>query len=277
MTERKVQGRQNSRGSAARSAKVKAHGGAGAGTNSRGSAAAKVRKPQTPAKKKPSVTNIARPQGPKKLEIRNGMIVVRSVNLETVCGITSGLPHHTWPEFAFAGKSNVGKSTLINGLMQRKSYARTSSTPGKTQTINFYNMNDQFYLVDLPGYGYAKARLEDKEQWGVMIENYLHNSPTLKTVFLLVDSRHEAGDNDAEMYDWILQAGFTPVVIATKTDKIKPAQLPEQLGLVRQSLLAKSRVRLSGDADLRLIAWSGETKAGLREIYGIIEDLFDKN
>ena len=116
-------------------------------------------------------------------------MIIRSVELETVCGITSKLPENDRPEFAFAGKSNVGKSSLINGLMNRKALARTSSQPGKTQTINFYNINGELYYVDLPGYGYAKVPLAEKQKWGKMIENYLHRSKMLKCVFLLVDSR----------------------------------------------------------------------------------------
>ena len=117
-------------------------------------------------------------------------MIIRDVNLETVCGVTSKLPENTLPEFAFAGKSNVGKSSLINALMNRKAYARTSSQPGKTQTINFYNINGALYYVDLPGYGYAKIAVAVKEKWGKMIERYLRNSQMLKMVFLLIDIRH---------------------------------------------------------------------------------------
>ena len=196
-------------------------------------------------------------------------MVIKSVNLETVCGITSTLPANTLPEVAFAGKSNVGKSTLINGLMNRKSYARVSSQPGKTQTINYYNVNDQLYLVDLPGYGYATAGVKVKQQWGQMIENYLHNSPTLKAVFLLVDIRHEPSDNDVMMYDWILQAGFSPIVIATKADKIKRSQLPKHKKMSRESIAERSHV--SGEVSLKIIPWSGLSKAGREEIYQILD------
>ena len=196
-------------------------------------------------------------------------MVIKSVNLETVCGITSKLPEKTLPEVAFAGKSNVGKSTLINGLMNRKSYARVSSQPGKTQTINYYNVNDQLYLVDLPGYGYATAGVKVKQQWGQMIENYLHNSPTLKAVFLLVDIRHEPSDNDVMMYDWILQAGFSPIVIATKADKIKRSQLPKHKKMIRESIAERSHV--SGEVSLKIIPWSGLSKAGREEIYQILD------
>ena len=136
-------------------------------------------------------------------------MIIKKVELETVCGITSRLPDNEHPEFAFAGKSNVGKSSLINALMNRKSFARTSSQPGKTQTINFYNINDELYYVDLPGYGYAKVSVEVKAKWGKMIERYLQKSPMLKCVFLLIDIRHEPSANDKLMYDWIISNGTT--------------------------------------------------------------------
>ena len=138
-------------------------------------------------------------------------MVIKSVNLETVCGITSTLPQNDKIEVAFAGKSNVGKSSLINALLNRKSLARVSATPGKTQTINFYNVNEAIYLVDLPGYGYAKASEEIKAKWGKMIEDYLHKSKEIRCVFLLVDIRHEPGNNDKIMYKWILDHGYEPV------------------------------------------------------------------
>ena len=190
-------------------------------------------------------------------------MIIKNVNLETVCGITSAVPLNTQPEFAFAGKSNVGKSSLINGLMNRKSYARTSAEPGKTQTINFYHVNEEFYLVDLPGYGYASRAKEDVQKWGTMIENYLHRSDMLKMVFLLIDIRHEPSENDHMMYEWILHQGFEPVIIATKADKIKKAQLQKQLGMLR------SRLELS--QDMLLIPYSALTKQGREEIYSIIE------
>lgn len=196
-------------------------------------------------------------------------MVIKNVNLETVCGITSRLPDNTMPEFAFAGKSNVGKSTLINALMNRKSYARTSSKPGKTQTINYYNINDAFYLVDLPGYGYATAGVAVKQQWGGMIENYLHTSRQLKAVFLLVDARHAPSDNDIMMFDWILAAGFTPYVIATKSDKLKRSQLPGQIRLIRDTIMRGSRV--SHEVKPQVIPFSGMTKAGRDEIYEILD------
>ena len=190
-------------------------------------------------------------------------MVIKSVNLETVCGVTSTLPDNPYPEFAFAGKSNVGKSSLINALMNRKSYARTSQQPGKTQTINFYNINDKLYYVDLPGYGYANASEKVKAQWGVMIEKYLHTSKQLKLVFLLIDIRHAPGKNDIHMYEWIKENGFEPVIIATKADKIKRSQLMKCLKVIRETL------NLSNETTM--IAFSAETKQGRDEIYEVIE------
>ena len=198
-------------------------------------------------------------------------MVIRSVNLDIVCGVTSRIPETSMPEFAFAGKSNVGKSTLINGLMNRKAYARTSAKPGKTQTINYYNVNDEFYLVDLPGYGYATAGVDVKVKWGKMIEDYLYRSTTLQTVFLLLDARHEPSENDVLMFDWVCGAGFIPVVIATKADKLKRSQLEERRKSLHDRLLTMSKY---GDvADFDLIFWSGTTRDGRDEIYDLIEQL----
>lgn len=189
---------------------------------------------------------------------------VTKVNLETVCGVTSKLPENLMPEFAFAGKSNVGKSSLINALMNRKSYARTSAQPGKTQTINFYNINGRLYFVDLPGYGYAKVSQELRAKWGKMIERYLKRSVQLKRIFLLVDIRHEPSENDRDMYDWIVHNGFLPVVIATKLDKINRSQTVKQCGLIRQTLgMPEEGV---------LIPFSAETGQGREEIWQMIEE-----
>ena len=163
-------------------------------------------------------------------------MVIRSVNLERVCGITSKLPDNQLMEIAFAGKSNVGKSSLINGLMNRKSLARTSAKPGKTQTINYYNINDSMYFVDLPGYGYATANVAVKAEWGKLIEDYLYQSKMIKAVFLLVDIRHAPSENDCMMYDWIVERGHKPVIIATKLDKIKRSQVAKQIKLICDTL-----------------------------------------
>ena len=194
-------------------------------------------------------------------------MVIKSVNLETVCGITSTLPENSLPEIAFAGKSNVGKSSLINGLMNRKNYARTSAQPGKTQTINFYNINNELYFVDLPGYGYANASVEVKAKWGKMIERYLHNSKQLKAVFLLIDIRHEPSANDVQMYQWIVEQGFMPVIIATKLDKIKRSQVAKQIKLIKTTL--------SMEPESTILPYSALSKQGREEIYEYIESLLE--
>ena len=163
-------------------------------------------------------------------------MIIKSAELETVCGITSTLPETEMPEIAFAGKSNVGKSSLINGLLNRKSLARTSSQPGKTQTINYYNINHDLYFVDLPGYGYAQVSVEIRAKWGKMVERYLHTSKQLRLVFLLIDIRHEPSENDCIMYDWIVKNGYEPVIIATKLDKIKRSQIQKNLKIIRQKI-----------------------------------------
>lgn len=190
-------------------------------------------------------------------------MVIKKAELETVCGITSKLPENMDPEVAFAGKSNVGKSSLINGLLNRKSLARTSSQPGKTQTINFYHINDAFYLVDLPGYGYAKVSEETKAKWGKMIENYLHSSKQLKAVFLLIDIRHEPSANDKDMYNWIVYQGYEPIIIATKLDKIKRSQVQKQMKILREGLKLVPNTKI--------IPFSAETKQGRDEIWEIID------
>lgn len=190
-------------------------------------------------------------------------MVIKKVNLDIVIGVTSDIPDTEFPEVAFAGKSNVGKSSLINALMNRKSYARTSSQPGKTQTINFYNINDAMYLVDLPGYGYANASPAVKAKWGKMIEKYLRQSANLKQVFLLVDIRHDPSENDKMMYNWIVDNGFRPVIIATKLDKLKRSQIAKHVKAVRAGLGLKE--------DDILIPFSSQTKQGLDELWNTIE------
>lgn len=192
-------------------------------------------------------------------------MIIKNVNLETVCGITSRLPENELPEIAFAGKSNVGKSSLINGLLNRKSLARTSAQPGKTQTINFYNVNQAMYLVDLPGYGYAKVTQEIREKWGKLIERYLHGSKQLKAVFLLIDIRHEPSENDKRMYEWIVWNGYDPIIIATKLDKIKRSQIQKQLKLIRTGLNVK--------LGTQILPFSAETKQGRDEIWALIDTL----
>lgn len=195
-------------------------------------------------------------------------MVIKNVNLETVCGITSKLPENAFMEVAFAGKSNVGKSSLINGLMNRKSLARTSAQPGKTQTINFYNINDQMYFVDLPGYGYARVNQAEKQKWGKMIENYLHSSRQLKAVFLLIDIRHEPSGNDRMMYDWILNQGFEPVIIATKLDKINRSQVQKHIKMIKEGLKVVQNTMV--------IPYSAQTKQGREEIYALLDSYLEE-
>ncbi|MDD6404629.1 MAG: ribosome biogenesis GTP-binding protein YihA/YsxC [Clostridiales bacterium] len=196
-------------------------------------------------------------------------MIVKSAELETVCGITSKLPDNKLPEIAFAGKSNVGKSSLINSLLCRKSLARTSAQPGKTQTINFYNINKELYFVDLPGYGYAKVSVEIRAKWGKMIEKYLHTSGQLKKVFLLIDIRHVPSENDCMMYDWIVDNGYDPVIICTKLDKIKRSQVQKNLKLIRE--------KLDLVPGTKMIPFSAQTKQGKDEIWDLIEGTIRDN
>ena len=194
-------------------------------------------------------------------------MVIKSVELEIVCGPTSRLPETKLPEIAFAGKSNVGKSSLINALINRKSLARTSSQPGKTQTINFYNVNKELYFVDLPGYGYAKVSKEEQARWGALIEKYLQTSRQLRAVFLLIDIRHEVKSHDKEMYDWIRYNGYDPVIIATKADKISRNQLAKQMKVIREGLgVAKA-------SDITILPFSALTKQGRDEIWDVITNI----
>ncbi|MBO4686686.1 MAG: YihA family ribosome biogenesis GTP-binding protein [Lachnospiraceae bacterium] len=189
---------------------------------------------------------------------------ITQAELQTVCGVTSKLPVNEFPEFAFAGRSNVGKSSLINALVNRKALARTSSQPGKTQTINFYFLNKAFYFVDLPGYGYAKVTKELVAKWGKMIERYLITSRQLRCIFLLVDIRHEPSENDKAMYAWIVDRGLRPVVIATKADKIKRSQLAAQTKLIRTAL--------SMAPEDTLIVTSSSAKTGLADVWKVMEE-----
>lgn len=194
-------------------------------------------------------------------------MIIKNVSLDIVCGITSVLPKTGRPEIAFAGKSNVGKSSLINALMNRKSLARTSAQPGKTQTINFYNINEVMYLVDLPGYGYAKVSQEVKEKWGKLIERYLHQSEELRAVFLLVDIRHDPSANDRMMYEWIVSNGYHPIIIATKLDKIKRSQEAKQIKAIKQGLGV-----LPGT---KVIPFSAQTKQGRDEIWALMDQILE--
>lgn len=191
-------------------------------------------------------------------------MIIKSAELETLCGITSKLPDNSLPEIAFAGKSNVGKSSLINGLLNRKALARTSSSPGKTQTINFYNINKEIYFVDLPGYGYAKVSKEIRDKWGKMIDRYLHSSKQLRAVFLLVDIRHAPGENDRTMYDWIVSGGYKPIIVCTKLDKIKRSQQAKNVKLIKDTLNVESGTNI--------IPFSAVSKQGKEDIWKFIQE-----
>ena len=194
-------------------------------------------------------------------------MIIKNVSLDIVCGLTSVLPENAWPEIAFAGKSNVGKSSLINALMNRKSLARTSAQPGKTQTINFYNINNCMYLVDLPGYGYAKVSRKEKEKWGKLIERYLNSSRMLRAVFLLIDIRHDPSANDRQMYEWIVSQGYEPIIIATKLDKLKRSQIQKHVKMVREGLGL-----LPGT---KVIPFSAVSKQGREEIWELMDQLLE--
>ena len=194
-------------------------------------------------------------------------MVIKNINLETVCGITSKLPENDKLEVAFAGRSNVGKSSLINALMNRKSYARTSQQPGKTQTINFYNINELLYFVDLPGYGYAKVSQDTVKKWGKMIDGYLHQSKVLRLVFLLVDIRHKPNQNDIQMYEWCVNYGFNPIIIATKSDKIKRSQLQKQIKQIKDALQVVDGTPV--------IPFSALNKSGRDEIWEYIDMMYE--
>ena len=192
-------------------------------------------------------------------------MIIKSVELEKVVGVTTrGLPESGRPEFAFAGRSNVGKSSLINGLVMRNSLARTSGSPGKTQTMNFYNVNNEITLVDLPGYGYARVDQDMKQSWGRMIENYLAKSVWLCGIFLLVDIRHEPTQDDIRMFEWIREQSFEPRVIATKLDKLKRSEVKKCISVVSKTLGLED--------ESRIIPYSAESKAGRDEIWEAIDE-----
>ncbi len=191
-------------------------------------------------------------------------MIVHNASLAAVGVKEEQYPKTGLPEIAFAGKSNVGKSSLINALLRRKALARTSSQPGKTQTINFYQVEELLYFVDLPGYGYAKVSKAERERWAKMIDDYLHTRQTLLQVLLLVDGRHEPSANDVQMLDWIRSFGYAPAVIATKMDKMGKQQQARSLKLIRQTLKLESG---------ELFPFSALTKEGIDQIWEMLERL----
>ena len=194
---------------------------------------------------------------------------VRQSSLAAIGTKFSQYPTDGRVEIAFAGKSNVGKSTLINAMLGRKALARTSSQPGKTRTINFYDVNNQMYVVDLPGYGYAKAPKTEIAKWGAMIEEYLEKRETLQAIILLIDIRHEPGKNDIIMYDWLKHYGYDIIIAATKSDKLNRSQIPKHLSVIRKTLGLEQ-----GDV---LIPFSGEKKTGVSELWAEIERFLPKD
>ena len=208
--------------------------------------------------------------------LEDDILKIKTSELSVVCGPTSKLPELTSPEIAFAGRSNVGKSSLINSLLNRKNLARTSSNPGKTVTINFYEVNEEFYLVDLPGYGYAKASLEARAKWGKMIEKYLRTREQLRAVILLIDIRHAPTKDDVMMFEWITSNGLEPIIAATKLDKIKRSQKDKQIKLIKETLGIKSYKERTGQ-DIKIVPFSSVTKTGREELLDIIEDLIKED
>ncbi len=197
-------------------------------------------------------------------------MVIKSAELKNVVGVTTRkLPDTGLPEIAFAGRSNVGKSSLINALLQRKSLARTSSTPGKTQTMNYYKVNDDVFFVDLPGYGYAHVKTDFRRSWGPMIESYLEKSEGLRSVFLLIDVRRIPNEDDSMMYEWIVNAGFKPVIIVTKADKVKRSQIKKAM------LEIKNALRITEDTDIFL--FSAVNRTGRDEIMEKIDSIIEED
>ena len=195
-------------------------------------------------------------------------INTNNVSLKISAGEPRQFPKNPFPQIAFSGRSNVGKSSLINTLLNRKSMARVSSAPGKTITVNFYDVDNKLFLVDLPGYGYAKVSVSEKEKWGKMIEKYLHKSKKLRLVFLLVDIRHDPGANDKQMYQWILNQGYEPVIIATKLDKINRSQIQKHIKMLKTGLQV-----VPGTI---VIPFSAQTKQGREEIYELLDSYLEK-
>ena len=190
---------------------------------------------------------------------------IKNSTLEKIAVLKEQYPDNNLPEIAFAGRSNVGKSSLINSLINRKNLARTSQKPGKTRTINFYNVNEVFRLVDLPGYGYAAVSKSHRADWGEIIDRYLHSRENLKEVFLLVDIRHEPNENDLMMYNWIIEMGFSGYVIATKLDKVGKSRLQQYIKVIANKLGIRDRKKI--------IYYSSETKENRKYIYNVFSEI----
>lgn len=195
------------------------------------------------------------------------MLKIVNSSLERIAVKPEQYPENNHPEIAFAGRSNVGKSSMINSLANRKNLARTSQKPGKTRTVNFYNMDEKFRLVDLPGYGYASVSKSEKDNWGEIIETYLNERENLREVILLVDIRHEPSQNDLMMYNWIVEMGFSGYVIATKLDKIGKSRLQQYIKIIANKLGIKDRKKI--------IYYSAQTKENREYVYNLIENIID--
>lgn len=191
---------------------------------------------------------------------------INDIKLDKVVGLNSKIPANMLREYVLVGRSNVGKSSFINAISNRKNYARTSSTPGKTRTINYYLVNNKFYLVDLPGYGYAKASIEEQNNWAKFINKYLKESSSIEEIIMIVDIRHNPSDKDIQMFDWIVNAtGFEPIIIATKVDKIKNREIDDKILAIRDVLGASS--------DCVIIPFSAENKTGVNKILSVLDDI----
>ncbi|HBF6952106.1 TPA: YihA family ribosome biogenesis GTP-binding protein [Clostridioides difficile] len=196
------------------------------------------------------------------MKIRSSEITMSAVN-------KSQYPAEGIPEIALAGRSNVGKSSIINTLLNRRNFARTSQTPGKTRTINFYLINNEFYFVDLPGYGYAKIAKSEKEKWGGIMERYLESRQELCSIFLLVDIRHEPTADDKLMYEWIKHFGYNCVVIATKADKISRGQYQKHISIIRKKLQMESSEKVISVSSLK--------KTGVEELWEEIVNQYNQH
>lgn len=191
---------------------------------------------------------------------------INDIKLDKAVGLNSKIPKHSFKEFVLVGRSNVGKSSFINAVSNRKNYAHTSSTPGKTRTINYYLANDKFYIVDLPGYGFAKASASEQNAWATFINKYLSTSEMIEEIIMIIDIRHPASDKDRQMYEWIVtNTGFEPIIIATKLDKIKKREVDYNVRIIRESIGASD--------DCTIIPFSAEDKEGVKDFLKIIEDL----
>ena len=193
---------------------------------------------------------------------------INDIVLEKVVGLSSKIPTNNMMEFVLVGRSNVGKSSFINAISNRKNYAHTSSTPGKTRTINYYLVNKKFYIVDLPGYGYAKASIEEQNNWATFINKYLKTSDKIEEIILIVDIRHKPSEKDCQMFSFIVSAtGYEPIVIATKSDKIKKSEVDKNIAVIRETLNATN--------ECEIVPFSAEKKDGVKTFINILTNIIE--